>query len=286
MEEVILRRLQAADLADALKLTQAERWSHRMEDWEFHYRLGLGWAACRSDGKLLGTASWWDYGDELAAVGLVLVDQSYQGQGIGRKLMDAVIDEASPRALQLTSTQAGLKLYQRCGFRETHSIGQHQGVVAKIPTAASLPELPAHTELRPVSRGDLGELCDLDAAAFGANRRKLISAVLESGTGGVLAVIGGQPTGFALARQSGRGTAIGPVVAPDESVAIALIARQLKANSGFMRVDIPTDAVQLAGWLEEAGLQCVDRVTVMLRGSRRERRPSGRVFALVSQALS
>jgi hypothetical protein len=179
-----------------------------------------------------------------------------------------------------------LKLYQRCGFRETHSIGQHQGVVAKIPTAASLPELPAHTELRPVSRGDLGELCDLDAAACSANRRKLISAVLESGTGGVLAVSDGQPTGFALARQSGRGTVIGPVVAPDESLAMALIAHQLKANSGFMRVDIPTDAVQLAGWLEEAGLQCVDRVTVMLRGPSLERRPNGRVFALVSQALS
>src|SRR6185437_9201170 len=87
MEEVILRRLQAADLAAALKLTQAERWSHRMEDWEFHYRLGLGWAACDSTGKLLGTASWWAYGDAFATVGLVLVDQSCQGRGIGRKLM-------------------------------------------------------------------------------------------------------------------------------------------------------------------------------------------------------
>jgi GNAT superfamily N-acetyltransferase len=281
MEDVTLRRLQPGDLADALKLTQAERWSHRMEDWQFHHSLGLGWAACDSGGKLLGTASWWPYGDEFATVGLVLVSQEHQGQGIGRKLMNAIIDEAGSRTLQLIATPAGLTLYQRCGFRELHAIGQHQGTPAEIPAA----QVPPGTELRPAAHGDLALLSELDAAAFGANRRKLISAVLESGTG-VLAVSGGQPTGFALARQSGRGTVIGPVVAPDESLAIALIAHQLTATSGFARVDIPADAVKLARWLEAAGLACVDRVTVMRRGHMLTPSPRGRVFALASQALN
>ncbi len=281
MEGVMLRRLQAGDLAEALKLTEAERWSHRMEDWEFHYRLGLGWAACDSNGRLLGTALWWTYGELFATVGLVLVDQTCQGQGIGRKLMEAVINEAAPRTLQLVGTKAGMKLYQRCGFREVRGIGQHQGVRAEIPAA----KMPSDTVLRPASRGDLALLCDLDAAAFSASRREVIGAVLDSGTG-VLAVRRRQPTGFALARQSGHGTVIGPVVAPDESLAIALIAHQLKVNSGFARIDIPTDAVQLANWLEGAGLVCVDRVTVMLRGDVPKRSSSGRVFALVSQALN
>src|SRR5262249_5824011 len=119
---------------------------------------------------------------------------------------------------------------------------------------------------------------------FGANRCKVIGAILDVGTG-VLALRGGQPIGFALARQSGRGTVIGPVVAPDESLAIALIAHQLKGNSGFARVDIPTDAVKLAGWLESIGLPCVDGVMVMLRGHMPKRTANGRSFALVSQAL-
>ena len=87
MEKVILRRLQVSDLADCLRLTQVERWSHRMEDWEFAHRLGLGWAACNAEGKLLGTASWWAYGERFATVGLVLVDQNYQGHGIGRSCL-------------------------------------------------------------------------------------------------------------------------------------------------------------------------------------------------------
>jgi len=282
MEKPILRRLQIADLAECLRLTQAERWSHRMEDWEFAHRLGLGWAACDAEGKLLGTASWWAYGERFATVGLVLVDQNYQGQGIGRQLMEAVIREAGARTLQLVATKAGLTLYQRCGFRERYDIGQHQGMAGEIPAS----ELPSDTTLRVVSRAELGALCDLDAAAFGADRHQLISAVLESGTG-VLAVRGGRLIAFALARKSGRGAVIGPVVAPDESLASVLIAYHLMNNTGaFVRVDIPTDAVQLADWLERAGLARVDRVTVMVRGEVPERSPSVGLFALVSQALN
>jgi len=243
--------------------------------------LGLGWAACNADGKLLGTASWWAYGDGFATVGLVLVDQEYQGQGIGRQLMETVMNEAAPRTLQLVATQAGLKLYQRSGFREQHGIGQHQGIATEIPAS----ELPAETVLRAASRTDLDALCELDCTAFGANRRHLIGAVIDSGRG-VLALRSGRLTGFALARQAGRGTVIGPVVAPDESLATALIAHQLKATTGFARVDIPTEAVQLAEWLEGAGLMCVDRVTVMVRGEAPKQSSAARVFALVSQALS
>lgn len=282
MEDVTLRRLQPGDLPDGLKLTQAERWSHRMEDWEFHCRLGLGWAACDSNGKLLGTASWWAYGDGFATVGLVLVDQSCQGRGIGRKLMNAAIEEAGKRTLQLVATKAGLTLYQRCGFHEVDAIGQHQGIpAAELPAV----QLPPDTVLRPTSHDDLASLCSLDTAAFGADRHNLIGAVLESGTGGVLAVRGGRPIAFALARQSGRGTVIGPVVAPDESMAMALIAYQLQTNSGFARVDIPTDASKLAEWLEAAGIPRVDRVSVMIRGERPKRSSNERVFGLVSQAL-
>lgn len=281
MAAVTLRRLQASDLADGLRLSQAERWSHRREDWEFHFGLGRGWAACDAGGNLLGTASWWAYGDDFATVGLVLVDQKHQGRGIGRQLMDAVMDEAGPRVLQLVATNAGLTLYQRCGFREQGAIGQHQGIATRIPTVA----LPPDTVLQAVARADLDALCELDAAAFGASRKHVVAAVREAGFG-VVAHCGARPVGFALARQSGRGTGIGPVVAGDQHLAMALVARTLEMTSGFARMDIPADALQLQEWLEAAGLARVDRVTVMVRGERRPHNSGLRVFGLVSQALS
>jgi predicted N-acetyltransferase YhbS len=282
MKALTLRRLEARDLDGALRLTQAERWSHRLEDWQFHYRLGRGWVACDDDGKVLGTASWWAYGEQFGTVGLVLVDQAHQGQGIGRQLMNVVMSDAGPRGLQLVATKAGLTLYERCGFREHHGIRQHQGAATQIPAFAPLRD----TVLRSVSLADLEAVCDLDAAAFGANRRQLVSAVFNDGRGvGVLARRDGRLAGFALVRQSGRGTTIGPVVAEDETLAIALIAHQLNTNGGFTRVDVPADATQLADWLETAGVVCVDQVTTMVRGDVREERAQARVFGLVSQAL-
>ena len=282
MRALTLRRLEERDLSGTLRLSQAERWSHRLEDWQFHFRLGRGWVACDDDGKVLGTASWWAYGEQFGTVGLVLVDQAHQGQGIGRQLMNVVMSDAAPRVLQLVATKAGLTLYQRCGFREHHGIRQHQGTATQIPAFAPLRD----TVLRAVSPADLEAVCDLDAAAFGANRRQLVSAVFNDGSGGgVLARRNGRTAGFALVRQAGRGTTIGPVVAEDEALAIALIAHQLNTNGGITRVDVPADATQLADWLEAAGIVCVDDVTTMVRGNVAEERTQARVFGLVSQAL-
>jgi GNAT superfamily N-acetyltransferase len=280
MAALTLRRLEERDLNGALRLSQAERWSHRLADWEFHYRLGRGWVACDPDDKLLGTASWWAYGDRVGTVGLVLVDPSHQGQGIGRQLMNAVMSEAGPRVLHLVATKAGLTLYQRCGFRERHGIGQHHGIASHIPAFA----VSSDAVLRTVTPADLPELCDWDTITCGASRRQVISAVFDAG-GGVLAHRNGRLAGFALMRQSGRGALIGPVVADGEPLAIALIAHQLKTSRGFTRVDVPTEAVQLAEWLQAAGLVCVDRVTAMIRGDVPEERSAARIFGLVSQAL-
>ena len=282
MKALTFRPLEAGDLKATLRLSQAERWSHRLEDWQFHFRLGRGWVACDDDGKVLGTASWWAYGEQFGTVGLVLVDQAHQGQGIGRQLMNVVMSDAAPRVLQLVATKAGLTLYQRCGFRERHGIRQHQGTATQIPAFAPLRD----TVLRAVSPADLEDVYDLDAAAFGANRRQLVSAVFDAGSGGgVLARRNGRLAGFALVRQAGRGTTIGPVVAEDEPLAIALIAHQLNTNGGITRVDVPADATQLADWLETAGIVCVDPVTTMVRGNVAEERTQARVFGLVSQAL-
>ena len=277
----MIRRLQPDDLPAALKLTQAEQWSHRLEDWEFNYRLGRGWVVCDEEGgALLGTASWWAYGEAFGSVGLVVVDRQQQGKGIGRRLMNLIIDEAGSRALQLVATKAGLKLYQQCGFREVGGIEQRQGVAAPQSSALA----PSAVTLRAVVPSDLAALCDLDSAAFGAARHEVIGAAAAAGAG-VVAEHGGRPTGFALVRQSGRGAHIGPIIAPDETLAIALIQHLLRSSSGFTRVDTPSDARRLATWLEAAGLVRVDEVTVMVRGTRPESQSGARTFGLVSQAL-
>jgi len=277
----MIRRLQTADLADALKLTQAENWSHRFEDWQFHQQLGRGWTVCDDEGALLGTALWWEYGAHFGTVGLVVVDRRQQGKGIGRRLMETIIEDAGSRTLHLVATQAGLKLYRQCGFEHVGTIEQRQGVSNPHTAVAA----PVGTNLRVVTSDDAAVLCNLDTNALGAPRDRIIHAVLAAGTG-VLATRDGQPSGFALMRPSGRGSVIGPIVAPDQSLAIALLSFMLQRGEGFARVDLPDDAQDVAQWLDSVGLVCVDRVTAMERGERPSPRGPARTFGLVSQALS
>jgi hypothetical protein len=181
--------------------------------------------------------------------------------------------------LQLVATKAGLKLYRDCGFREVGVIEQRQGMAVR-----ALPGAPEVAELRAATKEDLPMLVDLDAAALGAPRPAVIESVLTAGSG-VVAEHSGRAVGFALMRASGRGTTIGPLVANAETLASALVRHLLERQSGFVRIDIPSDARRLAEWLDAAGLVRVDEVTTMVRGARPEPRAGMRTYALVSQAI-
>lgn len=89
--------------------------------------------------------------------------------------------------------------------------------------------------------------------------------------------------GFAVARRFGRGTVIGPVIAPDEAGAIAVVAA-LAEPGAFTRLDVPAEATALAGFLSDHGLARVDTVIAMTAGAWRSAPPPHR-FALIAQAL-
>jgi GNAT superfamily N-acetyltransferase len=275
-----LRRMVEADLPAALALTQQQRWSHRAHDWRLHFNLGRGWIASDCNGTVVGTASWWDFGPALGCIGLVVVSDHHQGQGIGRQLMNAAMSDAAPRALQLVATDAGLKLYQQCGFYITGGIEQHQGIAA----THAPPPLPAAVTLRAVVASDLSALCALDQRALGADREPVLRAILSEGAG-VLAESAGRIIAYALQRTAGAGLTLGPVVAADQELAIALLSHQLRNNSTTARVDAPAKASRLTQWLASVGLPCIDRVHLMMRGATLPRATDVQVFGLASQAL-
>jgi GNAT superfamily N-acetyltransferase len=269
----MLRELQQNDLPALHALSSAVGWPHREQDCALLLSLGGGLAACGPDGAILGTAMQWRWSPGCATVGMVLVAPSQQGRGLGRQLMQALLDIDPTQVVMLNATEAGLGLYERLGFRPVGMVCQHQGVVAAPALESSL---------RRGQAADLSGLVALDAAAFGASRAPLIERLMTEGEIRVLER-SGSLRGFAVRRPFGRGETIGPLVAETEDNAIALIAALLRP--GFQRIDIPVTAKTLAAWLTQAGLVSVDSVTVMTRGAWRESREGKRRFALASQAL-
>ncbi|QEI09298.1 GNAT family N-acetyltransferase [Pigmentiphaga aceris] len=271
--------MSADDMPAAHQLTQVLKWPHRLEDWQSVQRIGNGVVA--TDGQaVLGTAMYWNYGDDYASIGLVIVSPDRQGAGIGRELMTRVLDAARGRNLMLNATVAGKPLYEKLGFVATGMIFQHQGTVFQPP----LVSLPAGERLRPVVPSDGPKIAELASRASGVNRSTVIAEVLEQGEG-VAIDRDGELIGFAIARRFGRGYTIGPVVAPDTERAKALISHWIAAHSGmFMRIDIP-DGTGLAPWLTELGLVQVDTGVTMVKGTPPKADPQARLFSLVSQAL-
>jgi GNAT superfamily N-acetyltransferase len=270
--------LSVADLPAALALSQAVKWPHRLEDWRFVFEIGAGLAAF-SGGRLIGVAMWWPYGDRQSRIGMVIVDPSLQRAGVGRRLMARILNRAASPTILLNATKEGEALYRRLGFQPIGEIFQHQGVAAAEPALAARDG----QRLRPFERRDADVVLALDAAAVGAERRRLIDRLLIEGEA-ILLEEGGAVAGFAFHRRFGRGGLIGPVAARDAGSAQALIAHWIGVEPGlFQRIDLSSD-LGLSPWLEARGLKQVDSVTTMVLGAPPQT-GAVKIFGIANQAL-
>lgn len=274
-----LRPLLRTDLAAAHALSVAFQWPHRADDWAFMCDLGQGVVATCGK-EIVGTAMWWTYGKDRAALGMVGVTPLLHGRGIGRRLTKYALDGLGDRSVLLHATEAGLHLYETLGFEPTGRIRQHHGAAFQ----AGLMPLRDGERLRPTGRSDPALLAGLDRKACGMDRRELMAAVLKAAEGVVLDR-DGDVAGFALMRRFGIGQVIGPVVAPDEAAARALIGHFLSSNQGqFIRIDVPEES-GLSPWLQQLGLSDAGPAIRMVRGPSRPPDGTVRSFALVSQAF-
>lgn len=281
LQDIQLRPMTEGDIEQAVALTRAEGWPHRADDWAFHLSLGTGWVLASPDDELLGTLLWWEFGHQVATLGLIVVNQSYQGQGLGRRLMEVARQALGERTLRLVSTDAGYKLYQHFGFQPVIPVEQRQ---AHLSGVKPLP-LGPREEIRPVIPSDAEQIYSLDQQAFGADRQRLLHKLLETGECLVLQQ-SGRFSGFAMIRTSGKGSVVGPVVAGDQSEAKALVSHLLADREIFCRIDVPRKAGALATWLDETGLPVVDQVTAMQNHSAPMSKASQfHTYSLVSQAL-
>lgn len=264
-------------LPQALALSQAVQWPYRAEDWAFALDLGRGFGV-ELDGRLVGTALWWPYGDDFATTGMIIVAQDAQRRGIGARLMDALLADAAGRRVILNSTDEGQALYRKRGFAPFDSVIQHQAVLGHAP--AIDPAVP----LRAATADDRAALLALDEAGAGMERTALFDALFALGD--VLVVErDGAVAGYGCVRRWGRGHVVGPVVARSDADARALIAALAARHVGdFVRIDVFRSG-GLSPWLESLGLPQVGEVLCMALGAPPQARDGVALYALSNQSL-
>ncbi|WP_312109176.1 GNAT family N-acetyltransferase [Pantoea septica] len=277
------RAMNAHDIESCYAMTQQLKWPHRREDWQQAMALGEG-VVIEEQGRLLGSAILWRWGERAATIGLVIVDGQQQGRGLGKQLMLTLLEKVPDYNVRLHATEMGKGLYEKLGFVTTGQILQHQtrALEAVLPVA-----LPTGLTLRRAQAQDASSLTALDQQAHGMLRPQLIDHLINQHQTVLLADAQGDIRGFASLRRFGHGWAIGPVIAPDFPTAQALVASLMQGLRGeFVRID--TDAaLPLASWLATLGLAQVDNPTTMVRGTPWTPPAGGmQAFGLMTQAMA
>jgi GNAT superfamily N-acetyltransferase len=274
---ITLETMAPRHLEGAVELSRQVKWPHRREDWELVQSVSQGIVALEEE-RIVATIMMTPYGDDAAAINMVIVDAAMRGRGLGRKMMEEALARAGARTCYLVATPEGLPLYEKLGFVTIGEIVQHQGQ----PSYVDGPENVSWSD-----SGDHACLVALDHVANGHERSALMRVLRERAKFAVIREENAVQA-FAAIREFGQGLVIGPVVARNDFEAKALIDFLLAHHHGtFVRID--TDmSTNLAEWLTSRGLKHVGGGITMRRGTRAQQNKSAvarRMYALVSQAL-
>src|SRR5262245_27005437 len=207
------RVLGPADLGRAMELSAAAGWNQVNADWRVFLELGhLMGVEVTGDG-VVGTAATLPLGHDFGWISMMLVAPPFQRRGIGRQLLGAcVLDLASQGLLPgLDATPAGRELYREFDFRDGWALTRWK----RVGHDAAPAEAAAHAfELRAATASDLDAIAGLDRWAFGCERRSVLARLIERAPRiAAVALGGGVPCGFLLAREGREALLIGTIVA-------------------------------------------------------------------------
>lgn len=245
-----IRLLDERDIHGAMRLKELAHWNQTESDWRRLLRLEPRGCFCASvDGRLVGTTTTTTYGDELAWVGMVLVDPEYRRRRIATRLMQTALDYLEKRvaAVKLDATPDGQPVYERFGFKVESLVERWMGTARDDRRADGCETFESSSR---------SELFALDRKAFGADRSKLIEVLLADAcvAPAVAAKDDGRLNGYALARRGSSATYVGPLVATDAEQAAALLDRLLGQLAGQqIYVDLNANFDRGAGILAARG---------------------------------
>lgn len=224
---VNLRSLTVEDIGEALELSGAERWNQTENDWKFLINTPENIClAAVSDGTVVGTATATNYNNEIAWIGMVLVNKNYRGKGISKLLLSRLFQKLNHcRSIKLDATPAGQPVYQKFGFKNEYKI-------LRLTNSAVSPiklNSDCLSEIEKVTNENITEVVLLDNKTFGTNRKNLVEYLIRnSPSHSYIMKRDGKITGFVLGRKGVRFYQIGPVTALSAADAKRLILKTME----------------------------------------------------------
>jgi predicted N-acetyltransferase YhbS len=281
MIETEVRLLRESDIPAALRLKELAQWNQTENDWLRLLRLEPSGCFCATiDGDVVATTTTTTYGQELAWIGMVLVDPKRRQLGIATRLMNVAIEylsKAGVTTVKLDATPAGRSLYENLGFKDESLIERWEGIAGTRSATCSTLGTAARREA-----------LALDRLAFGAERSKLIEMLIQDCyvTPLIATAADGRLTGYALARDGSAAVYLGPLLATGTDAAATLLDGLLSQVSGQrVYIDMNMDFEGGRKILTERGLGKQRALIRMSYGRERKSGSSSLIFAIAGPEI-
>ena len=244
--------MQSSDIAYAMKLSGAEGWNQTEKDWKLLIESPQNVCMLAECGKkIIGTTTAINYSNQIAWIGMVLVDKEYRRQGVSKSLLTNILKKFEPfQSIKLDATPEGQRVYKRFDFKDEYLVTRMTTASVKNLWYDDDDILPEPIQLKQIE-----EVIALDELVFGANRKQLIESLIkEYPHKAWLLKRNNSIAGFALGRKGNEYHHIGPVFASNINDVKILIRKALKELTNQPVVmDVLCEKEDLINWLNSIG---------------------------------
>lgn len=232
MSVVSIRLMQEPDISFGMKLKSQVGWNQLESDWSRFLALQRdGCFVAEIFGTPVGTVVTSVFG-AVAWIAMMLVDEPFRRQGVGKALMDCALNSLADRGVEtvrLDATPLGMPLYSSLGFRTDFCLSRFGGS----------PRVQESSEDQRITREPLNdEILHLDSVVTHTDRSRMWRHLAPLSNFYVFRE-DRKVRGFAFCRPGEKAIQIGPVIGDLESGA-KLLSHSLAEHSGLpVFVDVP-----------------------------------------------
>lgn len=280
-----ITRLGIDRVPDALPLSAEPGWNQVAADWRLMIEHGDSFGVSDEDGRLVATGLTVMFGGEFGWISMILVTRDFRRRGLATRLMRACMEALQHRGLTpaLDASPEGREVYLPLGFEDVYRTTR---MLAPGGTAAVAGEADSGADIRPMGAEDLPAVIAYDRAPFGADRAYMLRHLRDRlPEAAFLSERDGRVRGIVLARDGRTCAQVGPLMAEDSEIAIALLRRAIGAIPGPVCLDIADHHEPIRAWLDSRGFSPIVPFVRMIHGRSEPYDDPGRVFVIAGPEL-
>ncbi|MCC3359192.1 GNAT family N-acetyltransferase [Bacillus sp. REN16] len=248
---MIIEQLTKQDIEQLILHTKMQGWAYNRQELETLFAIGKIFGHKNKQNEIVSCAAIIPYdNNRIASIGMVLVNQHYRGLGLGKEVVLSCINAVPAETpIMLVASEAGKPLYEKLGFTTIDVVHKVVTIPRTEPTASEL-----EVKITSFQNQDFDEVVKLDEETFGANRKELITHRLKQAKKSIIARNkNGKLIGFGLCIQIDKGLVIGPIIAPNDQIALLQVNKLADKHQGNIRMDIPAKHESFLKLVEQQG---------------------------------